>query len=102
MGFRRLSKEQNQLYELIDNLLWEEWDPIGVNDNPNIRDEYQSYTPQIFSLILKGGTIEDIAQKLLSIETEWIGLDDSDEQILNKNRQIAQKMITTAKQLKLT
>jgi len=74
MNFRKLSEQQNQLYNLIDDLLWEEWDPIGINDMPEARDEYSSYTPQIFSLAMHGASNEDIAEKLKRIEIDWIGL----------------------------
>jgi len=98
MMFRRLSDEQNQLYNLIDELLWCEWDPIGVNDYPDARDEYQSYTPQIFSLAIKGASREDIAQKLLQIETEMMGLVGN----VKKNNELATKMVEATKTLVLT
>ncbi len=58
-----MTKEQNQLYELINDLLWYEWDPIGINDLAP-KDEYQTYVPQIFSLALKNSTAGQIAQNL--------------------------------------
>ena len=46
----KLSAEQVVLYKLIDKILWEDWDPIGINHEESIRDEYFGYVPQVFSL----------------------------------------------------
>ena len=62
-----------KLYQEIDEILWNDWDPIGVNDIAP-RDEYQSYTPIIFSLKRKGVNEEEIAKELYEIEKETIGL----------------------------
>ena len=70
--FRRKSKWK-KLYLEIDEILWNDWDPIEVNDLAP-RDEYQSYTPMIFTLKRKGATEEEIANKLYQIETETIGV----------------------------
>lgn len=94
MGMRRLSESQNQLYEFIDVLLWEEWDPIGVNDIAP-RDEYQSYTPQLFSLAIKGATIDEIAHELSRIEWEMMGLAGNNQ----KCKEIAEKISKEAKRL---
>ena len=34
-----MTSEQKQLYKKIDEILWKEWDPIGVNDIDDVRDE---------------------------------------------------------------
>jgi len=68
-----LSPEQKKLYKEIDEILWNDWDPIGVNDIEDARDEYQSYTDTIFGLKIHGASKEIIARKLLSIETEMMG-----------------------------
>lgn len=70
----QLTDKQKQLYNLIDEILWNEWDPIGVNDIPDARDEYQSYTPSIFSMVLRKVNVEEIANKLYEIETGRMAL----------------------------
>jgi len=57
---------KSKIYKLIDEILWKDWDPIGVNDIPSARDEYQSYTPQVFSLKTANADPEKIAQHLLA------------------------------------
>lgn len=69
-----MTSEQKVIYESIDEILWTEWDPIGVNDIEDVRDEYQSYTPTIFSLRIHGATKEAIANKLFEIETKAVGV----------------------------
>ncbi len=83
-----MTSEQKELYKAIDEILWNDWDPIGVNDSAP-RDEYQSYTPTIFSLKIYGADIETIAKKLHEIETVTIGVLGS----IDHCRQIADKII---------
>lgn len=73
--FHKLLKyeEPTNLFETIDFILWNEWDPIGINDIAP-RDEYQSYTPTIFELKNKGANKELIAKTLYKIETETMRL----------------------------
>jgi hypothetical protein len=87
-----MSLEQKALYKIIDEILWNEWDPIGVNDTEEARDEYQSYTPQVFSLKLNNSDKETIAQYLLKIEKERMGLPGSIENC----RKVAEKIVTSS------
>ena len=41
----------NKLYDQIDLILWNEWDPIGSNDNIEARDEYRSYIKTILKML---------------------------------------------------
>ena len=77
-----------KLYQEIDEILWNDWDPIGVNDIAP-RYEYQSYTPIIFSLKRKGVNEEEIAKELYEIEKETIGLAGN----LENCRIVARKII---------
>ncbi|MBK8734661.1 MAG: hypothetical protein IPL98_01780 [Saprospiraceae bacterium] len=66
-------EEPTTLYETIDYILWNEWDPIGINDIAP-REEYQSYTPTIYNLKNIGADKELIVKTLHKIETETMGL----------------------------
>ena len=66
--------DQKILYKKIDEILWFEWDPIGVNVYEEARDEHDSYLPQIFSLKIHGANKGTIAALLFKIETETMGL----------------------------
>lgn len=86
--FRRKGKWK-KLYQEIDEILWKDWDPIGINDiSP--RDEYQSYTPIVFTLKRKGANQEEIANKLYQIETETIGVNGNIENCKEGARKIVE------------
>jgi len=84
----RSNGKYKELYQKVDEILWNDWDPIGVNDIAP-RDEYQGYTPTIFNLIKKDADKETIAQKLLEFETQNMGLFGNIEHC----RQVADKII---------
>ena len=70
-----MKSEHKDLYKQIDEILWHDWDPIGINDKENIRDEYYGYIPQIFSLKIQGVDKNKIAEYLYEMETVNIGTD---------------------------
>ena len=52
---QKLPPRQLELYRAIDEILWRDWDPIGIaamDGTP--RDEYQGYLPQAFMFALRG------------------------------------------------
>ena len=69
------------LYKKIDNVLWFDWDPIGVNDVAP-RDEYQSYVPEIFNLVKAKENRQVIADRLLKLETKNMGMSGTIENCL--------------------
>jgi hypothetical protein len=79
------------IYKKIDDILWFDWDPIGVN-NYAPRDEYQSYVPKIFKLKKSGAAKQEIAECLFKFETERMGMDGTLEKCLS----IADKIIKTS------
>jgi hypothetical protein len=69
-----LSKYEEELHMRVNEVLHYIWDPIGVRGEPRARDEYDSYVPQVYSLLQSGATAEQIADHLDKIATERIGL----------------------------
>jgi hypothetical protein len=51
---KKLPPRQLELYQAIDEILWRDWDPIGVFGIDGARDEYQMYLPQVYQLALEG------------------------------------------------
>ena len=47
---QKLPADQLQLYKGIDDILWKDWDPIGISGLGGPRDEYHAYLPQSLSL----------------------------------------------------
>jgi len=87
-----MNKEQKELYKIVDEILWNEWDPIGINKIAP-RDEYQSYVPQIFSMLNQNKTNNEIADKLYKIETETIGVMGSFENCLKTAKKLTKEKI---------
>lgn len=75
-----MKKQQaDQLYRLCDEILLYCWDPIGVRGVPEARDEYRSYLPKVFQLVQGDQAEEALAQYLISVERDSIGLEPNRE-----------------------
>jgi hypothetical protein len=73
-NFRHFSKNENELYQRVDEVLHYIWDPIGISDIPEARDEYHSYLPVVYGLVKRGATVGEIADYLSSVTSEMMGL----------------------------
>jgi len=69
------------LYKKIDDILWFDWDPIGINEFAP-RNEYQSYVPEIFDLVKANATRQQIAERLFKLQTDNMGMNGSMENCL--------------------
>ena len=73
-------KEIERLREEVSRILFEVWDPIGVNDldDPeglaNFRSEYREYEIAVLSSLLGGMPEEQIASQLLQIASKTMGV----------------------------
>ena len=83
-----MTTKQKQLYNRIDEILWNDWDPIGINDT-EIRDEYQGYISHIFSLVTQNADKIKIAEHLYRLETIDLGLSGNNKRC----EEIAKKII---------
>jgi hypothetical protein len=70
---KKLPPQQLALYQAIDEILWRDWDPIGICNTEGPRDEYQMYLPQVFQLALAGDRAR-IADYLFKVATDRMGL----------------------------
>lgn len=78
------------LYKKIDDILWFDWDPIGVKDlSP--RDEYQGYVPEIFGLVKAKADRQEIATRLYKLETKNMGMSGTIENCLTIADKILEK-----------
>ena len=66
--------EARRIKQEISQIVWEVWDPIGVNSSPEARDEYDSYVNPIYIILTNGSTDKEIASYLLEVVTEGMGL----------------------------
>ena len=70
------TKRIKRLVKQVNIVLTEQWDPIGINDEePEIAySEYHSYAPKIAGMIYNGADVDQIAEHLNYIQSEWMGL----------------------------
>ncbi len=63
-----------QLTNTIRNTLLRSWDPIGVCENLDADDEYDSYIPAIAELLLSGADQYALGRHLTKLEHSSMGL----------------------------
>jgi len=68
---RRAREIQSQ----IADILLHDWDPIGVADVPQARDEYDSYVGGVYRVLASGGSLAEIEAHLRDTEVRMMGLD---------------------------
>ena len=96
MGEKLLPKHL-ELYRGIDEILWNDWDPIGINLLPSSRDEYQNYIPVIFRMVMKSVSIQELEEYLDDVVRNRMGL----RSIKKSNQPVAKKIIALKNQLGL-
>lgn len=73
-GSPQFSDQEKALYQRADEVLHYMWDPTGVSGVPEARDEYYSYLPSVFQLLVHGDGAETIANYLSSVSRDSMGL----------------------------
>lgn len=87
---------QQELANAIDKILWEDWDPIGMKNLGNQRDEYSGYVAEIFSLALANASVEEIARRLDYIATNTIGFGGGH---IERDKIVAEKILSIKREL---
>ncbi|MCD8042188.1 MAG: hypothetical protein LUH10_03915 [Tannerellaceae bacterium] len=77
------------IIEKIKIILLKDWDPIGVNINLFLADEYDSYILQIYNWLKDDISVNELAQNLYKIETEYMSLNGD----YSKCHKVAEKLI---------
>jgi hypothetical protein len=68
------TQHEKELYLRVDEVLHYLWDPIGVSGIPMARGEYQSYVPQVVTLLNESANAEKIVSYLNEVVTKRMGL----------------------------
>ncbi len=84
----KLPPRHLELYRTIGEILWRDWDPIGICGTAQARNEYEGYLPQVFRLALAGDRAR-IAEYLFSVATDQMGLATQ----LNQHLSVADKIL---------
>lgn len=75
--------------EEIKRVLWEEWDPIGVNASPEAADEYDMYAVPIYVQLHQGASVEGVTDYLEWVVTDRMGLQGNRE----ASRAVAERIV---------
>ena len=68
--------KNNKLISDIRFILINDWDPIGIGNNSNLEDEYDSYIGTIINILKQQPTIGAIVSYLEKIEKIEMGIDN--------------------------
>lgn len=79
-----------QLFPAVAEVLFREWDPIGVNDNELCRDEYDNYVPGIVALLLGGADEYKLASRLSEFARVSMGLSHTNDEL---HRRVARRLL---------
>jgi hypothetical protein len=59
----------------VRDLFWREWDPIGVNNNDFMSDEYDRYADKTYVMLMEEGkSSNEISSYLYWVASEYRGL----------------------------
>ena len=83
--------KRKKLLQLVKEVLFWEWDPIGLNSNPARSDEYDLYAIGIVRLLQAEADEYKIAEHLRSLQRVSIGMSSANE---GRDREIARRLIS--------
>jgi hypothetical protein len=63
-----------QLQTTIRGVLLREWDPIGIAQTPEAEHEYDGYVAEVYKLVSRRASRQEIFAHLWRVETEHMGL----------------------------
>jgi hypothetical protein len=77
----------------VRQVLWRDWDPIGVNTLSGPQDEYNAYADRAYVMLMdERRSAEEIAAYLNDIANDYMGLGDRPE-IRSRSRLVANALI---------
>jgi hypothetical protein len=80
----------DQFLIAVQEILFHEWDPIGVNANALCRDEYDSYAPTICRWLLEGVDEHKLARHLAQLQRVTMGMSIIDEEL---HHRVARRLV---------
>lgn len=80
----------SDLLPIVSEILFREWDPIGVNTFEQCRDEYNGYVPAVVQWLLSGTDESKLASRLSHIQRVTMGMSVIDEEL---HRRVARRLL---------
>jgi hypothetical protein len=65
----------------LRSLLMDCWDPIGVTETPEAKDEYDGYAGQLGTMLRNGADARAVAEYLSEVQTDRMGLPASSDEL---------------------
>ncbi len=62
------------LAEMVSEILWRDWDPLDVNEDPSTDQVYSEFVPAVMRLLLNEDSPAEIADHLWRMEEERLKL----------------------------
>ena len=87
------AKRAAEIQNSIRQVLFRDWDPIGVGENPALRDEYDTYIAPVYRILVGSRSEQEIVEFLFRTAHDTIGVRcDSPEQL----RPVARRLLEIA------
>jgi hypothetical protein len=78
------------LLAAVKDILFREWDPIGVNDHPLCINEYDSYAPTICRMLRDGADEFKLTAHLRRLQADSIGMSHYNDEL---HQRVAKRLI---------
>jgi hypothetical protein len=69
--------ESRRIRVQIRHVLLEVWDPIGIRDEPNARDEYDGYIGDLYELLIGNAPDVEINKYLYWVAHDLMGFEEA-------------------------
>lgn len=79
-----------QIQNSIRQILFYDWDPIGISKDSTWDDEYDSYIAPIYRILVGTRSEDEIVKRLFQIERDSMGIAREDRETL---RPVARKLL---------
>lgn len=70
---------RQQVRTQVGRILWGQWDPLGVHEDPKAWGSYDAYVSGICALLVRGASDEELTEYLKDLETQHMGLSGSSD-----------------------
>lgn len=87
--------KHSDLLKEVRDILFRDWDPIGVNDQPLCQNEYDSYAPGICRLLRAGADEDKLANQLGRLQKISMGLSATNPE---RDRKVASRLLSLLNQ----
>jgi|tagenome__1003787_1003787.scaffolds.fasta_scaffold20497959_2 hypothetical protein len=74
LGSPPASKRGIRIQDSIRQVLYNDWDPLGINDYPSTVDEYDDYIAPIYRILVGSRSCDEVAETLRRLAIEKMGV----------------------------